>query len=585
MITSRRVKLYTKCRIATAVDADNQVTTWADYEEEDLHKPLPVSTGGSAGFYLDQSTMAYDSQYNVEPLKGREWNEIKLPIDYSEFTGIAGMGKMPRFVMMEVGMSDNATPPNTNSRVVYGWIDSAEPIATKGPKQNTLVRWHIDWWLTYADNSDRKILDPDLYADWDVAFGQGRIRRGPVELARPDPSQPRLWQYDSAMDLIEGNDTEGPYVIVLYTDTILNSTILRVAWWGVNMTSVDGQYDVIAFHSIYSGVLEELMNIASSQIVGVWFSPIRPHSIADSGVRHYQYSAQLDYGWYEFSAGSPDYHEVTITLQDPEMTDDQEKYLVIDPKGTVYATLPWGIEFDRVHITTDIGASGAWLDLDFKKGSGFTPGEGRRIQLPLLNAPITSNDWNEYVLSGQRDYDKQSARLQQETAAKSGIANMGTSVVAGAIGGAMAGGIPGAIGGAGGAAIGSTAGTAINFWVTEEYNAKAQRNTDTLMSNQTANVIVSGGGPIWETVYSGQWQVIKMVRDAVSAAELQTEQDELGYVTDTYSPDCDTFVRTGGPMMITGLQVRGDMSLEGKRYLRALFERGVNIDVITLTWS
>ena len=49
MIDRRFVDLYTHCRIAKTIDADNQVTSWADYEEEDLHKPLPVSTGGSAG--------------------------------------------------------------------------------------------------------------------------------------------------------------------------------------------------------------------------------------------------------------------------------------------------------------------------------------------------------------------------------------------------------------------------------------------------------------------------------------------------------------------------------------------------------
>ena len=579
MIDRRFVDLYTHCRIAKTIDADNQVTSWADYEEEDLHKPLPVSTGGSAGFYLDQSALAYRYDY-FTPRKGREWSEMEVDVDYSEFTGLTAFGKMPRFISVDVQSTDGT---NYNAMTVYGWIDDISPVATKGPKANTLIRWHVDYWLTIANGLDMKRLDAALWADWNVAFGQGRIRRGPVELARPDPSSPRMWLNDSVINLEKVNDTDGPYVIMLYTTTNNGITLFHIAWWGVNMASI-GSYTPINFDLIYSGFVEEAMNIAASSIVGVWFSPIPPHTTGGSTIQHHQL-ANVDYGWYDYQAGTGTPYTYTITLNPTIKTDDLQKYILVDPKGTVYATLPWGIECDRIQISADVGSSGAWLDVEFMDGASYIPGEGRRAQIPLISAPITSNDWNEYVLSGQREYDKDMARIQQEKNAWSGVANLGGSIVGGAIGGAIAGGPGGAAAGAAGGIVSGTVGTAGNFWLTEIYDAKAQDKMDKLTSNQTASVIISGGGNNWYKVYAGKWILAKMVRDDVSAAELSAEQSELGYVTDTYSPDCNTFILTGGPMRIEGLQVRGDVNREGKAYLRALFERGVNIDVITLNWS
>ena len=150
----------------------------------------------------------------------------------------------------------------------------------------------------------------------------------------------------------------------------------------------------------------------------------------------------------------------------------------------------------------------------------------------------------------------------------------------------MVGGPAGAVGGAiAGTAVGGI-GVAANYMIQGESNAKAQAAVDRLMSNQISSVIITGGSRSWYYSYSSHgWRLLKLVRDDVSAAELAAEQTELGYVTDTYSPDCDAFIKTGGPMRIEGLQVRGDVNREGKAYLRALFERGVNIDVITLNWS
>ena len=77
------------------------------------------------------------------------------------------------------------------------------------------------------------------------------------------------------------------------------------------------------------------------------------------------------------------------------------------------------------------------------------------------------------------------------------------------------------------------------------------------------------------------WKIVKLVRDAESAAELTAEQSELGYITDTFAADCSTIISTGGGLRIEGLEVKGAISREGREYIAALFARGVHIDILT----
>ena len=77
------------------------------------------------------------------------------------------------------------------------------------------------------------------------------------------------------------------------------------------------------------------------------------------------------------------------------------------------------------------------------------------------------------------------------------------------------------------------------------------------------------------------WNMLTMVRDPVSLAEIEVEQEELGYDTDTYVKDCSNLISGGGPLRIEGLRVKGDIPKEGKEYIAGLFSRGVHIDLIS----
>ena len=229
---------------------------------------------------------------------------------------------------------------------------------------------------------------------------------------------------------------------------------------------------------------------------------------------------------------------------------------------------------------------GGFLDISIGYDDGNFPnitfdnyGEGMRCQIPLPTVPVTANAMSSYVLSGQQDYDRTAARIQQESNLKSGIAGSANTAVTGLLGGALTGNVYGAIGGAAiGAGLGITSAYMQNN-IQREADAKSQQNLENLMANQAAGLAVSGGGSAWKNI-QGRYQLIKMVRDAESAAELTAEQSELGYITDAFTTNTGLLIAAGGPLRIEGLQVDGDISLEGKRYIQALFARGVHLDLI-----
>ena len=559
------------------------------YEEDGLHKPLLASDSGIDHYEFEYREALMGHYTDVTPRKGYEFSEMELPMDPVEFSGIVKGERFPKFLVLVP--KREAEEEATHS--IYGWIDSYEPVATKGPSVNTRIRWHVDYWMTLNEIMRLEIKYPTHY-ETGIAFGQGRIKRGPASLARPDPGNPRKWVHSSNIPIKRSGDEKGPWIIVHYTKTIkvtppgaqdpLSYTRFYIAFWGVQEQTIVSQgvtYYTIPITDVYSGMLEEYMGIAPSSIIGVYFSPVPPVPETIIGFSHYTPSQGLNFGWHNYAAGVVPPETYHITFGNEIATGDNEKYVVTDPIGTVYGTLPWGQAADRVVASVDVGSSGAWLNLEFKNGAVSEEyGEGRKMQLPLISAPITSNALSEYVLSGQQEYDRTTARIQQEQNLKSGIAGIGTSVIGGAVAGTVAApGIGTIAGAAAGPALGAI-GLAANYFIQGETDRKTQEATYNLMANQVSNVLISGGGSNWWYHGLGIWRIVKLVRDPVSAAELNIEQSELGYVTDYYVPDCDTIIKAGGPLRIEGLQLKGAVTVAAKQYIAALFARGVHIDLI-----
>ena len=547
------------------------------YTEEGLHRPVfPHPVDLNDGPPLPDTNYMVRKFQNVTPRKGREFSEMEVPLNYSECSPLIDiMRKTPK--CLKIGN-------------IVGWIDSLEPIATKGPSYNTLIRWHIDYYLTgeYIRYEHERwqfapypVTTAPLYT-----LGRGRLKRGPASLARPDPSAPRRWEMDlsTALPIRMGTSGKTRCAVVLFTKAADGLTTLHVATWTIGQ-QING-INTITMAGLYDGELEEMMNLQTGSIIGAWIGPVLALNPNNAEVKQYTYGS-FTHAWYEDNYASSG-AEWVYGYSGTFVTTDSEKWVVVDPLGTTYATVPWGIGFIGYKARIDIGTSGAWLHLILMKpGSMAAPqprGEGREVQIPLPNVPITSNDLSDYVLSGQKDYDRTMAAIQQEQAFKSGVANAGTGAIGGAIAGTMTSPGVGTVIGAGAGLATSILGSYLGGEIQKETDRKSLEAGERLTANQASNVIIPSGGPLWWKLRTGlndwDWCIAKMVRDADSAAELALEQSELGYITDSQVADCSTIVATGGGIRIEGVEVKGNLLPEGKAYIAALFARGVHLDLI-----
>lgn len=573
------VKIYSKLTIGTTV-----------YEEDDLHKPYFTATASRTNF----KSFAKDADKlhnftDVQPRKGKEFQEMELEIAWDEFTGVK-LFETPKLIVIRLSKLN----PAGAYTFVYGWIDDAEPVATKGPQPNTRIKWHVDWWLTWTDYNWFQISgEPAMQKNWaprKVTIGSGRLLKGPASFARPSASAPRKWLLDSAVSMTGSqdphSDTDRWWWAVMCTTKTSGAPPSEVVtdivyyFWPIGKKMDKAANASPDWLSIYSGQIEEEMKIDPSRIQGFWLAPFQPWTggeIRDlpSGVSVLELTAVL--------SGITNIKPLSKSVQ----TDDRHKIVFTDPTGAEMFTAPWGISFRNIVTWFDIGTSAASLCVYL--GETDTPdrerkgAEGRFFSFPLPSLPVTENAWSSYTYSGQRDYDLQQKAIQRDRSAVNGIAGIGTQAIGGALAGTAA--APGA-GTAAGAIAGLASGiigTAVNYFTAGEFDNREQRNVDTLTSRQTAAMIVNAGGYYGLIQPYGSmigWNMLTMVRDPVSLAEIEVEQEELGYDTDTYVVDCTNLISGGGPLRIEGLRVRGDIPKEGKEYISGLFARGVNIDLI-----
>lgn len=572
------VRIYSKLTIGTTV-----------YEEDDLHKPYFTQTASRQG---DFKSFAKDEDRlytftNVQPRKGREFQEMELDIAWDEFAGCK-LFATPKLIVIKfpsLNMAGSYT-------FVYGWIDDAEPVATKGPQTNTRIKWHVDWWLTWADyNWFMTSGQPQILANWfprRVSIGSGRLLKGPSQFARPSSSAPRKWLLEDAKSIIDDRDPKSKtaewWCIMCTTKTSgapPSEVVTDIVYyfWPVGKTITGAANASPDWASIYTGQIEEEMGIDPSRIQGFWLAPFKPWTggeVVDlTGVSVYELRHVLS-------------GNVNIkTLAESVQTNDKKKILFTDPTGAEMFTAPWGISFKTIITWFDVGTSAATLCVYLGETDAPTErkgAEGRFFSFPLPSLPVTENAWSSYTYSGQRDYDMEQKAIQRDRSAVNGIAGIGTQAIGGALAGTAAAPGPGtAIGAVAGLASGII-GTAVNYFTAGEFDSREQRSVDTLTSRQTAGMIANAGGVNGIIQPYGSmigWNMLTMVRDPVSLAEIEVEQEELGYDTDTYVKDCTNLISGGGPLRIEGLRVKGDIPKEGKEYIASLFSRGVHIDLIS----
>lgn len=575
------VKIYSKLTIGTTV-----------YEEEDLHKPYFTRTASRGGNFRSFAKDA-DRLYNfadVQPRKGKELSEMELEIAWDEFAGVK-LYETPKLIVIRFSKLNTAGAYT----FVYGWIDDAEPVTTKGPQPNTRIKWHVDWWLTWTDYHWFQISgEPAMQKNWSprkVTIGAGRLLKGPASFARPSSSAPRKWLLEDAKSMFDDHDPRSDayewWAVMAATETSGAppsnvTTKITYYYWPIARQISGAAHRSPTWTDIYTGQIEEKMGIDPSSILGFWAAPFNP----------WKFGEPKDFetvSVYKLSDIIPLANNVNIkVMTDSVQTDDRRKIVFTDPTGAEMFTAPWGISFKNIVTWFDIGTSAASLcvylgetdtPIEERKGA-----EGRFFSFPLPSLPVTENAWSSYVYSGQRDYDLQQKAIQRDRSAVNGIAGIGTQAIGGALAGTAAAPGAGTAVGAIAGLVSGIAGTAVNYFTAGEFDSREQRNVDTLTSRQTAGMIANAGGVNGIVQPYGSmigWNMLTMVRDPVSLAEIEVEQEELGYDTDTYVVDCTNLISAGGPLRIEGLRVKGDIPKEGREYISSLFARGVHIDLIS----
>lgn len=498
---------------------------------------------------------------NIAPRQGEEFSAMELQIDPLNFYPLNHN-------------TFNIILCFCNKVPILGWVDEVEILSTAG--NNIRIKWHPDWYLTI-------LISPD-----GIVYGEGYIKRYDLAHARPDPSNPRSWVAATVTSIDHVVSTHGvvmlgPWAVMLYIDNSDNKTVFKTAAFCVREAggTSGGRSAGIDFEfpEIYSGKCDEQMGLDPDKIIGCWITPIFP-GFDTFDLKTFTYGSQ-NFGWFESSANVTKWWRV-ITGLDDYYTDDTRKICIVDPYDVVYATLPWGLRSTELYAKLDISTEGAYLLIYLKPidNTDKIYAENRLISIPLISAAITSNAWSSYVYSGQREYDKITAKYQREQSLLSGVLGSGTSAIGGALAGSTAGmtGV-GAVAGATMNIVGSIG----NFFVSGHYDSKTQSAVDKLTANTAASCVVTGSGNAWttklgDTVASGEtWKLVVMERDPVSKAELEAEHAELGYVTDFYCSDCNALIAAGGPMRIEGLKCKG-ISKEAQAYISAIFANGVKLE-------
>jgi len=576
--------IYQNVRFYQTCSPSRDGTFLKDYREESFHKPMFAAPTSATENIPSFGNPNYEFE-NLTPRKGHEFDEMEIPVSF-DLMDPKTNPLAPTFLIIRNGDADNP--------IVWlaGWIDEAEPVATKGPSTNTRIHWHIDHWmsLVFKDYLGRRRVYPNT--DSFLTFGPGRFKRGAESLKRPEPSEPRKWIVEDVSPLF-GITSNDPWFILARSSG--QPSHIDILFWK-NATSVTIQgttYYGMSTASSFKGYYDEYLGIDPDSIIGVWASPLPPFRTDSASGVSYIHGAT----YFAYAIPTNEYNP-TIHTQDLRdengdgiTVDDNTLLQFVDPTGAIYASVPWGYTVNEIEAFVDIGSAGANLILSCNTppdpathGENFISSsvEGLVCTIPLPAIPITSNATSSYYYSGEREYDQTIRTIQRKESAVQGIAGSAGSAMGGAIAGAMIGGPGGAVAGGLvglGMSVISTSGSAI---IGQEYDKKTQQAVDKLKSNQASNVMNMTGGFAWVSAGGKKWCMVKSKRDPTSSAELAAEHQELGYITDCYAASCDTLIRQGGGMRIEGLEVQGWGSRDrhARDYISAVFARGVHIDII-----
>lgn len=524
----------------------------------------------------------------LRPEKGSILTSVELPLSYSQLFDMS-------YLYMEAGDGNGTIK-------LFGWVDKIEMTASSGDAVR--IDWTPDWWRSYSGT---------------VTFGPGTLTRcSDASLKRAYPVSPRYKKIDTITELTPftaGGNTV--WVIAVGTQSSGNVNDQLKYYYSpigtyFKVTGDNNTYTGVTFPDIMRTLLE-IMNNQSPRVslLAVYLSTVSPVPMTwDSGSSTWTMEAGYTAEATLFNAGAynaciqfdpwltSNYQTITIdSSADGAKANDTTDYIVTDYSGNIQATLPYGIGFKNALIRLSLGVNGSYLDVNFTNdANGFndysdaTKGAktflnsltGFRVSIPLPRVTMTEDQYSEYIVSGQRDYDLENTRVQREQTAVKGLTGVGMSTAGGAISGAMIGSAPGAVAGAVIGGAGSIAGTGINYLTDEYYSDRLQRARDHLYANQRNGVILSGDNndflltTVSMNAKSGP-MLVKMVSDSTSELEYNNDVSWNGYECELSVGSVATYIATGGPIQVTNLVVTGNAPPQAKQAIKIMLENGIRI--------
>lgn len=534
------------------------------------------------------------STQTLRPHKDSTLTALNLPLSFTQIFGMS---------YLYIEASDGA-----GSIALFGWVDSVTQRATAA--EEITLQWSVDWWRSYSQSA---------------VLGTGRVLRcSDSTYERPYRTQPRFWKTKYSYVIRDSRHYSSNafaglwcYLLVVWNkistvDPNETMTVIRTMFapvsGGFKETPGSQTATPVNLNYIFEGKMDEFVNnIAlyantTASIIGGWLAPFAPRNftfdnstniwtcddstsydlVTDGGVRCMMMTKENMTLDIHFS--------MNLGL---DKIDNTHRIALTDFNGNIAGYIPFGTAPSGIKGYVDIGTEGAYMNIRFfypadsdiilpgqtvENYSFFSiaPSVGCGFTIPLPKIPINENQWSDYMLTGQRDFDITSARIANEKQAISGLESSVSSAIGGGVTGAVAG-PAGAISGIVGGGLVSGAMTGINYLLGENFNDQMQDAKDRLYANQKNGIILTGSGKFRiseaKMIYPF---VIEQIPDDTFVTEYTNDITNNGYETNLMLTDISSFISTG-PYKIDNMTVTGKIPPQAKQYIKDKFASGIRI--------
>jgi len=412
----------------------------------------------------------------------------------------------------------------------------------------TWVYYVIDYWETYryshTSGSTNKLTlgrarisrcDKDLSCRIREAFSKQFTHQSKISDIDPRPENPTFPVWYNAIATYHNNSDNKNYVITL--------------------ASTRRMSDIIAFDWSRTQTGGLTTAIDPNQIMGIWFSPFpvrQPGAIVwtDTGnTMNYNIAVFMnDFESFAYGIESETFSEEYVVTV-PSQPSERSKIGITDTTGN----LVWVSDIDpigpnvklRLNVTM---TSARWMGYVQRDGV-YTYGECM-FTIPCEPMDLFSDAFVQYYTQ-QRPFIEQQRAIQRDEAVVNGVVNTVTS--------AGQGGMLGAIGktpvtSVAGAVIGAASGlaaTAIQYYTTDDFNKRYQRNEDAQARMQTDNLRLEGCGLLDYALGYTHPSFVKIECDPESWMSYQQDIETYGYFYDCEYNQMENLLSSNPTLKIT----------------------------------